>query len=70
MNGSTGLEMFENMLLARTTRQKALRAQLEALDQEIQSIEHSRQLYMNDHGIETLRPSPLFDQGLSLTKRR
>jgi hypothetical protein len=70
MNGSGAIELFHKMLQDRETRRKELITQVQELEQEIHSIQHTYQLYKKEQGIPDLPPMPLFEQGLSLTKRR
>ena len=70
MNGSGAIELFHKMLEARETKRNELTTQLGELEQEIQSIQHTYQLYRKEQGIPEIPQAPLFEHGLSLTKRR
>lgn len=70
MNGSGAIELFYKMLEDREAKRKDLTTQLEELEREIRSIQHTYQLYKKEHGILELPKAPLFEHGLSLTKRR
>ena len=70
MSNGMGIEVFQKMLQQREDRRKQLRTELEALEGEIQSIQHTQSLYMKEHGIPELPQAPLLDHKLSLTKRR
>ena len=70
MNGSGGIEVFQTMLEHRESRLKELKEQAEELEREVDSIRHTLDMYMRDHGIPTISPAPLLEHGLTLTKRR
>jgi len=65
-----GIAIFQEMLRQRQEKAKELRSQLQELEQEIESIQHTQRLYMKEHAISELPETPLFDHKLSLTKRR
>ncbi len=70
MNGSGGIEIFQRMLDQREAKRKQLCAQLDELENEIQSIQHTYKLYKKEHAIPELAQAPLLEHGQSLTKRR
>lgn len=70
MNGSGAMELIQKMLEGREAKRKELRVQLEEIEREVQAIQHTRSLYMKEHGIPDLTQAPLLEHGLSLTKRR
>jgi len=70
MNGAGAIEVFYKMLEGRETRRKELRTELEDLEKDILSIQHTLKLFMKEHGIPELPQIPLLEHGLSLTKRR
>ena len=63
MNGRGTIEYLQTMLQNRKAQQKEL-------EREIQSIEHTLKLAMKEHGVIELPEAPLFEHGLSLTKKR
>jgi hypothetical protein len=65
-----GIGIFQEMLGQREERRKKLRSELEELEKDIQSIQHTQRLYMIEHGIPELPQAPLLEHNLSLTKRR
>jgi len=70
MNGRGGVELFQQMLETRKAKGKELRSQLDEVEKEIQSIQHTLNLYLKERGITQLSPAPLFEHGMSLTKKR
>lgn len=70
MNGTGNIEVFQKMLDQRDNKRKELEAQLDEIEKEIQSIQHTRSLFMKEHGIPEFSPAPLLEHGLSLTKKR
>ena len=65
-----GIQVFQEMLEQREGRREQVKSELQALEAEIQSIQHTQKLYMKEHGIPEFQETPLLDHNLSLTKRR
>ncbi len=63
MNGRGIVEGLQRMLQERTVRQKEL-------ERDIECIEYTLKLVMKEHGVIELPEAPLFEHGLSLTKKR
>ncbi|MBI4234382.1 MAG: hypothetical protein HY686_08075 [Chloroflexi bacterium] len=70
MNGSSSIELFQNMLDKRLQRMKELEEEMRELKSEIDSIQHTYTLHKKEMGIPDLAQAPLLEHGLSLTKRR